>query len=70
MNTPDRPYRHEFKYLVTDPLRVLLENGYRGYINTEYEGGRHTQGAYEVRGIEQVRRHQAMIRNYVTKYTR
>ena len=52
-----------------NPLRVLLENGWRGYINSEYEGGRHTQGAYEVRGIEQVRRHQAMIRNYVTKYT-
>lgn len=53
-----------------DPMRILIENGYSGYINTEYEGCRHTQGAYEVRGMEQVRRHQAMLRNYVAKYSR
>ena len=51
-----------------DPLRVLIENGFTGYINTEYEGNRHTQDLGPVRGIEQVRRHHAMIRKYVDQY--
>ncbi len=45
------------------PLRVILESGFDGYINSEYEGGRHMQDTGEVRGVEQTRRHHAMLRN-------
>ena len=51
-----------------NPLRVLVQNGFSGYIDTEYEGNRHTQDLGPVRGIEQVRRHHTMMRNYVDRY--
>ena len=51
-----------------NPLRVLVQNGFSGYIDTEYEGNRHTQDLGPVRGIEQVRHHHAMMRSYVDKY--
>lgn len=51
-----------------NPLRVLVQNGFSGYIDTEYEGNRHTQDLGPVRGIEQVRRHHAMMRSYVDQY--
>lgn len=50
-----------------NPLRVLLEEGYSGYICSEYEGGRHIQDVETVRGVEQVRRHHAMMRNLIEK---
>lgn len=53
-----------------DPIRILCEEGFDGYINSEYEGGRHTQDIENVRGVEQVRRHHAMIRNYIEKYSK
>lgn len=46
-------------------MRVLLDHGYAGYISSEYEGQRLTQGTnpgYDE--IEQVRRHQAMLCRY------
>ncbi len=52
-----------------NPLKILLECGYDGYINSEYEGNRHIQDLGPVRGVEQVRRHHAMIRNVIDKYT-
>lgn len=51
-----------------NPLRILVEEGYEGYINSEYEGNRHTQDLGPVCGVEQVRRHHAMIRNILDKY--
>lgn len=51
-----------------NPIRVLLEEGYDGYINSEYEGNRHIQDLGPVRGVEQVRRHHAMMRNIIDKY--
>ncbi len=51
-----------------NPIRILCEEGWSGYINSEYEGGRHTQDIEEVRGVEQVRRHHAMLRNLIEKY--
>ena len=53
-----------------NPMRILIEEGYDGYINSEYEGGRHIQDIEEVRGVEQVRRHHAMMRNIVDKIER
>ena len=52
-----------------NPIRILCEEGFDGYINSEYEGSRHVQDAQVVRGVEQVRRHHAMIRNLIDKYS-
>ncbi len=50
------------------PIRVLKEQGYDGYINTEYEG----QRRFQDRGVEdlisevdQVRKHQSMLRRLI-----
>jgi hypothetical protein len=51
-----------------NPIRILLEEGFDGYINSEYEGNRHVQDLGPVRGVEQVRRHHAMIRAIIGKY--
>jgi hypothetical protein len=40
----------------------LREAGYSGYINSEYEGQRLTQDAFETDSCEQVRRHHVMLR--------
>lgn len=48
-----------------EPLRVILESGFEGFICSEYEGGRHIQDIEEVRGVEQVRRHHVMLRNLI-----
>ena len=50
------------------PIRILVEEGFDGYINSEYEGNRHIQDLGPVRGVEQVRRQHAMIRNLIEKY--
>jgi hypothetical protein len=50
-----------------DALKVIIESGWEGWINTEYEGGRHLQDITEVRGVEQTRRHHAMLRNLIEK---
>ena len=49
-----------------DVMRVLIENGYKGYISSEYEGQRLTQDidpGYDE--IEQVKRHQSMLAQYL-----
>lgn len=51
----------------TQPLKVIIESGFDGFICSEYEGGRHIQDIEEVRGVEQVRRHHVMMRNLVEK---
>lgn len=51
----------------TEPLKVIIESGFDGFICSEYEGGRHMQDIGEVRGVEQVRRHHVMMRNLVEK---
>ncbi len=48
-----------------NPLRILVEEGFSGYINSEYEGNRHIQDLGPVPGVEQVRRQHAMIRTLV-----
>lgn len=55
----------EVKY--NEILPVLIEQGYTGYICSEYEGQRLIHGVdmgYDE--IEQVRRHQAMLQRYMT----
>jgi sugar phosphate isomerase/epimerase len=45
-----------------DVVPVLIEGGYNGYIDSEYEGNRWIQDASEVDSTEQVRRHQVMLK--------
>lgn len=55
MEEPSIPYK--------DILQVLIDNGFEGYIDSEYEGNRHIQDFMEVDSVEQVRRHQKMMEN-------
>jgi sugar phosphate isomerase/epimerase len=43
-------------------IPILIESGYNGYIDTEYEGNRWIQDVFEVDSVEQVRRHQVMLK--------
>jgi sugar phosphate isomerase/epimerase len=48
------PYEHV--------VGVLVDAGYDGWISSEYEGQRHVQDALPVDEIEQVRRHQELLK--------
>ncbi len=52
----------EYSIPYADVVSVLQEGGYIGYISSEYEGNRHIQDAFEVDSVEQVRRHQVMLK--------
>jgi sugar phosphate isomerase/epimerase len=43
-------------------IPVLIEGGFDGYIASEYEGNWYLQDAFEVDSVEQVRRHQVMLK--------
>jgi hypothetical protein len=50
------------------PIKALLEAGYAGYINSEYEGQRFFQDGTRadlMSEIDQVRRHQEMLRRLI-----
>ena len=46
-------------------VRVLKQGNYDGYICSEYEGNRWIEDAYEVDSVEQVRRHQDMLKRLI-----
>lgn len=46
-------------------IAALKEGGYQGYISSEYEGNRHIQDVSPVDSVEQVRRHQVMLRQLI-----
>ncbi len=46
-------------------VRVLTKGGYDGYICSEYEGNRWIEDAEEPDSVEQVRRHQEMLRRLI-----
>lgn len=51
-----------------NPIRILKEYGYDGYINTEYEGQRRFQDRTEkelISEVDQVRKHQAMLKRLI-----
>jgi len=56
------PEYREYSIPYEDIVPLLIEGGYDGYIDTEYEGNRWIQDAFEVDSTEQVRRHQVMLR--------
>lgn len=50
------------------PIKVLKEYGYKGYINTEYEGQRRFQDRTEkelISEVDQVRKHQDMLKRLI-----
>lgn len=63
MTDQDREYSIPYDVIVP----TLASAGYQGYISSEYEGNRHLQDALPVDSVEQVRRHQRMLRNLIEK---
>lgn len=64
-----KPGHYEDKSInYADPIRVLKENGYDGYIDSEYEGqGFQQDGTIEEMAdeVEQVRRHHSMLKDLI-----
>ena len=56
------PDNTEYSIPYEEVIPVLLEGGYQGYISSEYEGNRWLHDALPVDSTEQVRRHQAMLK--------
>ncbi len=52
----------EFSIPYDEIIPVLIEGGYHGYIDSEYEGNRWIQDAFKVDSTEQVRLHQTMLK--------
>jgi len=52
----------EYSIPYEEIVPLLIEGGYSGYIDSEYEGNRWIQDAFEVDSTEQVRRHHVMLR--------
>ena len=55
----------EYSIPYEEIVPVLKEGGYNGYIDSEYEGNRWIQDAFEVDSTEQVRRHQVMLKRLI-----
>ncbi len=51
----------EYSIPYDEIIPLLIEGCYNGYIDSEYEGNRWIQDAFEVDSTEQVRRHQVML---------
>lgn len=52
---------HEYSIPYDEIIPVLIDNGYNGYLSSEYEGNRHIQDVEPVDSVEQVRRQHAMF---------
>ncbi len=52
----------EYSIPFDEVIPVLVKHGYQGSIDTEYEGQRHTQDAFDTDSCEQVRRNQVQLR--------
>ncbi len=50
---------------IREVVAAYKKAGYKGYLSTEYEGGEALGDAFEVDGIEQVRRHQEALRRAI-----
>jgi sugar phosphate isomerase/epimerase len=63
------PEYTEYSIPYDDIVPILIEGGYSGYIDSEYEGARWIEDAFEVDSIEQVRRQQVMLRRLLGETT-
>ncbi len=55
----------EYSIPYDELIKYLDEKGYEGYISTEYEGNRFTLPTDEVKELEQVMKHQEMLKKYI-----
>lgn len=55
----------EYSIPYAEIIRLLKKINYNGYICSEYEGNRFVPEGQEVQEVEQVRRHQVMIKQYI-----
>jgi hypothetical protein len=58
---------HETSIAYEEVVPLMLANGYQGYFATEYEGQRFLMDAFEVDEVEQVRRHQVMMKRLLSE---
>lgn len=58
---------NEYSIPYDELIKYLHEKGYEGYIATEYEGNRFVLPTEEVKELEQVRRHQEMLKKYIAE---
>jgi sugar phosphate isomerase/epimerase len=56
------PEYREYSIPYEDIVPLLVEGGYKGYMDSEYEGARWIEDTFEVDSIEQVRRQQVMLK--------
>ena len=56
------PDATEYSIPYEEIVPVLIEGGYEGYIDSEYEGQRWIQDAFEVDSTEQIRLHHVMLK--------
>jgi Xylose isomerase-like TIM barrel len=55
----------EYSIPYKEVIDVLKKGNVNCYISSEYEGNRHIQDVYEVDSVEQVRRHQEMLKRLI-----
>lgn len=60
----------EYSIPYNELIKYLDKKGYCGYISTEYEGNRFTIDGQEVKELEQVKRHQQMLKKYIDELGR
>ncbi|MGV8981027.1 sugar phosphate isomerase/epimerase family protein [Clostridium sp.] len=60
----------EYSIPYDELIKYLDEKDYNGYISTEYEGNRFVLDGEEVKELEQVKKHQDMLKKYIDKLGR
>ena len=60
----------EYSIPYDELIKYLDKKGYNGYISTEYEGNRFVLDGEEVNELEQVKKHQDMLKKYIGKLER
>lgn len=60
----------EYSIPYDELIKYLDKKGYCGYISTEYEGNRFTLDGQEVKELEQVTKHQNMLKKYIDELGR
>jgi hypothetical protein len=57
----------EYSIPYEELIPILIEGGYSGYIDSEYEGARWIEDAFEVDSLEQVRRQQVLFKRLLAE---
>jgi hypothetical protein len=57
----------EYSIPYAEIVSILVEEGWSGYLSSEYEGNRHIEDAFDVDSVEQVRRQQELFRRLLAE---